>query len=197
VREVRTGDEMRAALLTAGEETDRLVQLAEDLLVIARADRGVPPVRRADVSAQALLASVARRFETPASRRGATVEVRAPGDCTVPGDVAQLERALANLVDNALRHGGTRIELAAEGRDGLVELHVRDDGEGFPPAFIATAFERFSRADASRARGGTGLGLALVEAVARAHGGGAAASNMSEGGADVWLSLPGSSRCAS
>ena len=65
-----------------------------------------------------------------------------------------------------------------------------DDGPGFPPDFLASAFERFSRADEARSRGGTGLGLAITDAVARAHGGSAHAANRDRGGADVWLVLP-------
>jgi len=70
---------------------------------------------------------------------------------------------------------------------------VRDDGPGFPPDFLDTAFERFTRADPARGRGGTGLGLAIVDVIARAHGGAAGARNRPTGGADVWISLP----CAS
>jgi signal transduction histidine kinase len=71
-----------------------------------------------------------------------------------------------------------------------IELHVTDDGPGFPQAFISSAFERFARADAGRGRGGTGLGLAIVAAIADAHGGSVGARNQEAGGADVWLGLP-------
>jgi signal transduction histidine kinase len=71
-----------------------------------------------------------------------------------------------------------------------VELHVRDEGPGFPEAFLPTAFDRFTRADHARARGGTGLGLAIVAAIAAAHGGEAAATNRPGGGADAWIRLP-------
>jgi two-component system OmpR family sensor kinase len=94
------------------------------------------------------------------------------------------------MVDNALRHGGARVEVAAEPAGDHVELHVRDDGPGFPPDFVASAFERFTRADTARSRGGTGLGLAIVELIAQAHGGAAGARNRPEGGADVWITLP-------
>ena len=76
-----------------------------------------------------------------------------------------------NLVDNALTHGGGTVELGAERRDGLVELHVSDAGPGFPLEFRDRAFDRFSRADGARSGGGTGLGLSIVELVASAHGG--------------------------
>jgi len=73
----------------------------------------------------------------------------------------------------------------------FVELHVTDDGGGFPSDVLDRAFERFGRGDEARAGGGgAGLGLAIVDAVARAHGGTAAACNRAEGGADVWIALP-------
>jgi signal transduction histidine kinase len=97
---------------------------------------------------------------------------------------------VGNLIDNALRHGGPAIGLVALRVDDRVELHVRDNGPGFPPSFLATAFERFTRADIARGTGGAGLGLAIVEAVALAHSGRARAANRPDGGADVWLDLP-------
>jgi signal transduction histidine kinase len=73
---------------------------------------------------------------------------------------------------------------------GRVELHVSDEGEGFPDDFLPVAFERFSRADGDRSPDGAGLGLALVRAVAVAHGGTAEAARTPRGGADVWLAVP-------
>ena len=69
-----------------------------------------------------------------------------------------------------------------------MRLHVRDDGEGLPEGLAA--FERFTRGDSARSRGGAGLGLAIVAAVARAHGGEAGAASRPGGGADVWIELP-------
>ena len=79
--------------------------------------------------------------------------------------------------------------LSAQQANGSVELHVRDEGAGFPDEFLPQAFERFTRADEARTRGGSGLGLAIAAAVAGAHGGTAQAQNI-EGGADVWIALP-------
>jgi signal transduction histidine kinase len=107
----------------------------------------------------------------------------------VAGDRLRLEQALGNLVDNALRHGGDRVELAASAADGRCLLHVRDDGPGFPPGYLPRAFERFTRADPARTGGGSGLGLAIVLTIAEAHGGTASAGNTAPRGADVWLSL--------
>jgi signal transduction histidine kinase len=94
------------------------------------------------------------------------------------------------MVDNALRYGSGSISLSLVRNENEVEVHVRDQGPGFPEGFLSRAFERFSRDSASRRDGGSGLGLAIVRTVARAHGGDAHAANSSEGGADVWLSLP-------
>jgi len=109
---------------------------------------------------------------------------------TVEGDRLRLERALTNMVDNALRHGDGEVRIRAVGEPGGVGLHVDDEGPGFPPQFVGQAFERFSRADPARGRGGVGLGLAIVEMIAVAHGGRAVAANRPDGGADVWLEIP-------
>ena len=106
------------------------------------------------------------------------------------GDRLRLEQALGNLVDNALRYGAGPVALDAHRVDGQVELHVRDEGPGFPEEFLPRAFERFSRADAGRNGAGAGLGLAIVGAVAAAHAGGAFARNRARSGADVWITLP-------
>ena len=92
------------------------------------------------------------------------------------------------MVDNAFRYGRGPITLAAEPRLD-VELHVLDEGPGFPAAFREHAFERFSRA-ADPGAEGSGLGLAIVETIVRAHGGRVEVADRPEGGADVWVSLP-------
>jgi signal transduction histidine kinase len=89
----------------------------------------------------------------------------------VEGDRLRLEQALANLIENALRHGHGDIELSARAASGAIELTVRDGGSGMPQEFEARAFERFTRADAARSGPGAGLGLAIVELIVHAHGG--------------------------
>ena len=84
-------------------------------------------------------------------------------------DRLRIEQALGNLVENALRYGGGTVRLAGDTQI----LRVSDEGPGFPAGFAPRAFERFSRADESRGTGGAGLGLAIVAAVAEAHGGAA------------------------
>jgi len=186
----RSEAELVQALRSAAGETDRLAQLVEDLLVLARSDEGCLLLRRAPVSARDVLAAVAERFRRRAEAAGRTIAVEAPGELVVAADAVRLEQALGNLVENALRHGRGAIRLAAREREDGVELHVLDDGDGFPPAFLGRAFERFTRAEEARTEGGAGLGLAIAQVIAEAHGGSAHASGRSGGGADVWLTLP-------
>jgi two-component system, OmpR family, sensor kinase len=183
LRHPRPVDELEQALRSAAGETERLVRLAEDLLVLARSDQGRLALHREPVQANDLLAGVAERF-------GAEVEVARTDGLDLVGDQLRLEQALGNLVDNALRHGAAPVRLSVTARNGSVELHVRDEGPGFPPEFLPRAFERFSRPDEARSGHGAGLGLALAQAIAVAHGGSAGAANRAKRGADVWLAIP-------
>jgi two-component system, OmpR family, sensor kinase len=185
----RSEEELRAAIASAGEEIDRLIQLAEDLLVVARSEKGQLAVTRERVQVGELLDTVGERFRARVEQSQRPLVVDG-GDGVIQGDRLRLEQALTSMVDNALRYGEGEVRLWARRNGGSVELHVSDDGPGFPPEFIGRAFERFSRADAARARGGTGLGLAIVDTIARAHGGRGAAANASAGGADVWIEVP-------
>jgi signal transduction histidine kinase len=190
LRGVRSARQLRDALVSAAEEADRLSQLAEDLLIIARTDQGRLPLRLGRVPVATALAAVAERF---GQRRGGPprpVVVEVPGPLELGADPLRVDQALSNLVENALRHGRGRVVLRAERRAGRVELHVTDEGQGFPDAFLPNAFERFSRADGARAGSGSGLGLAIVRGIAHAHGGEAHAANRPTGGADVWIALP-------
>jgi heavy metal sensor kinase len=186
-----TSDELRSAIASAIEEADRLAQLAEDLLVLARSEKGRLALKAERVEVGPLLDDVAARFEARVGESGRALTVEPPdGAAALEADRLRLEQALTNLVDNALRHAQGEVRIHAQPRAGHLELHVCDRGAGFPPDFLDRAFDRFSRADASRARGGSGLGLAIVAAIARAHGGSAGAANRPGGGADVWIALP-------
>lgn len=184
----RSRDELELALRSVGAETDRLSQLATDLLLLARIDRGALPLSRTQVELVELLEGVAVRFERRAREAGRVIEVDGRGDAFV--DRLRIEQALSNLVENALRHGAGPVRLTGAQRDGLVEFHVIDAGPGFPAEFAKRAFERFARAEESRTSTGAGLGLAIVAAVAEAHGGTASIDPTVEGGADVALRFP-------
>ncbi|HVC84243.1 MAG TPA: ATP-binding protein [Solirubrobacteraceae bacterium] len=174
---------------SAAEETDRLVQLAEDLLVIARGEHDHLPLTRSRFDTSELLGGIRDRFATQASALGRRIHVSTPENGRLNADRARIEQALGNMVENALRYGDGDITLWASSPAGGVQLHVSDAGPGFDPAFLPHAFRRFTRADASRSTEGTGLGLAIVATIAAAHQGSAHAANRL-GGADVWISLP-------
>jgi signal transduction histidine kinase len=179
----RVGDALAAAV----EECDRLAQLAEDLLVVARAGEGDLPVRREALVAGPLLEGVRERFADRAERQGRRICVEG-GDGQLSADPLRIRQAFGNLVDNALRHGDGEIVLGVHQRPGGVELDVSDEGAGFAPDFAPRAFERFARGDQARTRGGSGLGLAIVRAIAEAHGG--RAEIVPGRGATVRLWLP-------
>jgi heavy metal sensor kinase len=190
LRKPRTHEEQEAALRSAAFETDRLVRLAEDLLVLAQTDEGRLPVRREPVSLDGLVAGTSGSFRPRAQAEQRSITVQAGVEGVVQGDRVRLEQALGNLVDNALRHGAGAIRLEAREQGDQIELHVLDEGDGFAADFLPRAFERFGRADEARTGGGVGLGLALVKAIAEAHGGSAHAINLLPRGADVWISIP-------
>lgn len=186
--EGRSPQELRDALASAAEETDRLTQLSEDLLTIAQTERGELPLKLSQVELRQMLEGVERRFARRALEAGREIEVSgAPTE--IAADRLRLDQAVGSMVDNALRYGSGQVTLSLRGSEQEVEIHVIDQGEGFPEKFLGRAFERFSRASSSRRDGGSGLGLAIVRTVARAHGGEAHAANV-EGGADVWITLP-------
>jgi two-component system OmpR family sensor kinase len=194
LRRARSPEELEAALRSAAQETERLARLAEDLLVLARADRGRIPVRREQVEVAPFLGEVIEAFATRASGSGVSIVARVPDRFRSSLDPLRIRQAMGNLLDNALRHTppGGKVTVEAARADGFLSLVVRDTGEGFPASFLPTAFEPFARPDASRSRTdcGTGLGLAIVRAVAQGHGGVAEASNHPDGGASVTLRIP-------
>jgi heavy metal sensor kinase len=190
----RTQEELVASLRSASEETDRLTRLAQDLLVLARSDGGRLPIRRERLDVASLARETVDSFAGRVAGLGITLEAPVGGEVVASLDPARVRQALANLIDNGLRHAppGGRVMVAVDESPSTISVRVADSGDGFPPAFLPRAFEPFSRADGSRSRsaGGAGLGLAIVRAIAEAHGGTAEARNRSEGGAEVVVRLP-------
>ena len=164
------GPEARAALVRAIEECDRLAQLAEDLLVIARIAEGGLPVSPEPLDVTDLLEATRARFAGRAAEHGREIRIASGPGLVLDADPLRLRQALGNLVDNALRHGEGEIVLGAAERDGAIDIDVSDAGPGFDPTVVGRAFERFTRGDESRTTGGAGLGLTLVRAIAQAHG---------------------------
>jgi two-component system OmpR family sensor kinase len=193
LRERGDVEQLRGAMSSAIEETDRITKLAEDLLLLARAEDGTLPIDPDDVPVQELLDDLGARFAPIISDAGRELRLdleSIPAEITIHADPHRLQQAVANLVDNTLRYGEGPITLGARVAGGEVEIHVSDRGVGFSDWLLPRAFDRFSRADPARQRGGVGLGLAVVRMIAQAHGGGAGARNLPGGGADVWLAVP-------
>lgn len=152
-------------------QVERLITLSDALLDLEelRASGETP---RDPVDVDLLLSDVTSRFAAQANAEGRRLETLTPTTgLTIAGNQHWLELALANLVSNALRYGEGTIRVTAAATDERTQLAVSDEGPGFPADFVDQAFDRFTRADTSRTTRGTGLGLALVQAVAEAHGG--------------------------
>ena len=190
----RSEEDLIAALRSAADETDRLVRLAEDLLVLARADGGRLPIRREPIDLVQVAHDTVESFASRAASLGVTIDLIGDPPIEAMADPERLRQALGDLIDNALRFSsrGGRVTIGLSGDGDGVTITVADSGPGFPTGFLASAFEPFSRADPARGRadGGAGLGLAIVRAVAEAHGGGVEARNDPAGGAIVALRLP-------
>jgi signal transduction histidine kinase len=168
-------------------EAHRMRALIEDLLLLARADEQSLLMRNEEVPLDELAEAEAARVR----RDGRTIDA-----ATVParliGDRAAVARMIRNLVDNAVRHAKSRVEIHVGSRDSNVILTVSDDGPGIAPADRARVFERFVRLDSDRARsgGGTGLGLPIVAEVAAAHGGTVSIDDRPGGGTKIIVALP-------
>jgi two-component system, OmpR family, sensor kinase len=179
------GDDLRAAMASVGEETDRLSGLTQQLLLLAAADEERLSLSREPVKLRDLLQDVAERAQGRAQLQGRMITVAAD-ESIISADWQRLEYALGNLVDNALTHGAGDIEFVAKRDGNVVNVQARDHGAGFSDSYLAHPFDRFAPA-ASTGRG-TGLGLAIVQAITEAHGGTATLAN--DHGATVTICLP-------
>lgn len=169
----RSAEEYRAVLESGLEETDRLLRLIQDILFLARTEQtGLPQRQR--LSLRQALGPVMEFYEPVAEDKG--VSLLWEGEATLEGEPRLLQRAIGNLLANAIRHtpAGGMVKLACETLpDGTVEITVQDTGEGIPVEAQPHVFDRFYRVAGRRdpARGGTGLGLAIVQSIVRVHGG--------------------------
>jgi two-component system OmpR family sensor kinase len=178
----------RVLRLVSGEVAG-LAQLSNDLLLLARADEDELPLRPQRVEPRAILDSLSQRFGQRAASAGREISVARCDAGAVEIDRMRVEQALSNLIENALRHGAGPITLAAREDAETVEFAVGDGGRGISEAFAPHAFERFTREDAARSGSGAGLGLAIVDLVARAHGG-TPLIRRNAGRFEVGISLP-------
>ena len=190
LRHGESAEELRDALRRSSEEVDRLTQLADALLLIARSDQGHLELRLEELDAADVLDldRDALRVARKGGRRG--LSPHGAAGLRVRGDRMRLEQALGNLMENALRHGPGEVKLWRPSGAGAVELHVRDEGAGFPPDFIADAFTRFARPTTA---GRAPARVSACRSCARSPRPTMAvrsAENLAGGGVDVWLALP-------
>lgn len=154
-------------------ESGRMHRLALDLLDLARLDAGTADLQMSPLDLTVLLNAIAEKFSPLAARAGVTVAAQSEALPTLTGDGDRLAQVLTNLVDNAIKFtpAGGQVTLAArqDGADILIE--VRDTGRGISPDALQHVFDRFYQEDASRARHGAGLGLAIAKEIVAAHGG--------------------------
>jgi two-component system heavy metal sensor histidine kinase CusS len=170
----RTADEYQALLASNHEENDRLARMIENTLFLARADNAQLALARSTVDVRAELEHIREYFEMLAEDKGIAFGLDDVGALQVHADPVLLRRAVNNLVSNAIAHtppGGV-VGLGAS-RDGeWVTVSVRNSGEGIAPEHVRRVFERYYRADAARGAGSSvGLGLSIVRAIMRLHGG--------------------------
>ena len=190
----RTRSELAEAVDLAAVETDRIIHLADDLLLLSQSDEQELDIRFVPTNLAEVVEESVSSLGTRATQNGITIELVAPSELAADADGRRYRQILDNVIDNALRHAprGSTVAVHLEARGDAAVLEVVDQGPGFPPSFLPHAFERFSRPDESRNRdrGGTGLGLAIVKSLTEAHGGMATVENGPSGGAVVRISIP-------
>jgi two-component system heavy metal sensor histidine kinase CusS len=190
----RSVEEYREVFGSCLEEFGRLSQLIESLLFLARAENAQTSMPRESIDVRGELTKVHEFYEAAAAEAGITFSMAAPEQVTACLNRTLFQRAVGNLVANALAHtpsGGTVNLLAAREGD-TIRVEVSDSGQGIPPEDLARVFDRFYRVDRSRSStsGGFGLGLAIVKGIALLHGGTAEISSQVGRGTRVVLVFP-------
>ncbi|WP_199099533.1 HAMP domain-containing sensor histidine kinase [Dyella sp. ASV21] len=191
-RRGRDSDEAERYFTQAEQEITRLDSMTGEMLALSRLEGGIPGENREPLDIDALLRECVDRAQVEVQARGIAMEVSAQAVLTVSGNAMLLERALDNLIANAIKFSpdGGRVQVSAHSEAGRAELSIRDYGPGVPPAELASLFRPLFRGSNAARADGHGLGLAIVERVARAHGGDVVASNAEGGGLEVRLRLP-------
>jgi heavy metal sensor kinase len=167
----RPPQEYRQALDDLAEETDRLQGLVENLLQLARGERGLK-LQKEEIDLSLLLADVADSLRPLAEEKDLTLTCDLPPALVVSGDTDQLIRLIVNLLDNAIKYSEQGpIRLSAKEMDGNAVIEVSDTGIGIPPEHLPYIFKRLYTVDAARSSGGAGLGLSIAQQIVQAHGG--------------------------
>jgi heavy metal sensor kinase len=175
------------------EECDRLVGMINIMLEIAETDAGLRPLAHAPVDMKEIVQDVAELYSPVAQDKGIALTTQVPEiPLIVCGDRSCLQRALANLLDNAIkftRQGG-QVNVSAQIEKQHLVVTVTDNGPGIPAEDLPRIYERFFRGDQSRSTPGSGLGLSLVQSIIHAHGGEISVKNVASQGTQAKLSIP-------
>jgi heavy metal sensor kinase len=175
------------------EECDRLLDMINTMLVISKTEAGVEKVSHDKVDIAALIGNACELFEPLAEEKNVALRYHAPEKTKVSGDARMLQRMLANLVDNAVKYTppGGEVEISlSESEKKDVTIAICDTGIGISENDLSHVFERFYRCDRSRSQPGTGLGLSLARAIARAHGGDITVTSALDRGSTFTITLP-------
>ncbi|HWY51854.1 MAG TPA: heavy metal sensor histidine kinase [Chthoniobacterales bacterium] len=186
----RSSEEYRSIIESTAAECERLSGIIDNLLFLARAESAEQQIERSLFDGRSALEKIASFYQTVAEDRHVTITP--DGEGQIFADPALFNRALSNLIDNALRFttDGGNIRISIGSRDGRTDVSVRDTGSGIPPEHLPRVFDRFYRGDASRSSAGTGLGLALVKSIVDLHGGSARIESELGRGTTVTLTFP-------
>jgi two-component system heavy metal sensor histidine kinase CusS len=186
----RSSEEYRSIIESAAAECERLSGIIDNLLFLARAESAEQQIERSLFNGRAALEKIASFYQTAAEDRHLNIECSGEGQ--IFADPALFNRAVGNLIDNALRFttDGGNIHISIGARDGRTEVFVRDTGSGIAPEHLPHVFDRFYRGDPSRSSAGTGLGLALVKSIVDLHGGSATIESELGRGTTVTLTFP-------
>jgi signal transduction histidine kinase len=188
--------EYRETLEIVEQQTVRLSRIVEDMFTLARADAGNYPVRRGAMYLDEVVDEAVRAARVLATPKRVDVEVRSLASASLVGDEDLMRRLIGNLLDNAIRHApaGSIVRVDFDRSSSGYAIAISDAGPGIPPDSQQHIFDRFYRADRSRARGpadgGAGLGLALARWIARVHGGDVTLTRSSSAGSTFTIVLP-------
>ena len=187
----RSRAELEEGMQVVARQLDWMSRLSDDLLVLARSQRGQVPVRRTPVDLRAVLEGCCEAWLARAAARGIGLTLTADDGVVVEVDPDRLSQAVGNLLDNALRHtpAGGSVHIVATVDGPQLRVVVEDSGPGFDAGVLADAFQPYVRGNGDATGSGAGLGLAIVQAVAESHGGGATAENLPGGGARVTVTM--------
>ena len=175
------------------EDCDRLLDMINTMLLISKTEAGVEKPSREEVDIAALIRKACELFEPIAEDKKVSLSYNAAEKILVSGNARMFQRMLANILDNAVKYtpSGGKIDVSvAETKDHNITISIKDTGVGISGADLNRIFERFYRCDQSRSQPGTGLGLSLARAIARAHGGDITVTSTVNQGSTFSITLP-------